>query len=600
MCAIGMCAYAPRRLMSRHGAWPRKFPASIIRGAVTECTQTRQRTTQTLFFRTLRCSDRRSMSSRQFALLLASGLCSAFGASSELYTTNAICRQNSCVNPVFPGLNDMPRLEQIDWQCSSLSAMKDHMKFCADAIVYDPALPSPNQSNTAVQALVESQDAAAVTMYFYHLQALGYEAQEHESPSSDPDHCVRSIWEMVCYTYFPRSEAGCTTGQASLYLRPCKGSCSNYLSNCNVECCDESASCVFTHTEDVDGVAMTSTGYVDAVAPSSLCTGIQNSARRGLGNAPLLLFFGLFGIQVSAGALDAGPLVPGRRTAMGVSLLAMAFFLQGCTFDVPHHETGNWRAKDDYLVEYEFIPPGETEATATLNSCSVAGLTASQQCSGKGYCKAWDNEQGGALSFCQCDRDWADPECRTKRKSQATAFLYSLFLGFLGADYFYLGYSMWGLAKLLTLGGLGFWWLLDIVRIGSGPVYAASFRTAADLPHWAFVVCTLAIFMLLGFVWGISSYLSYRKKKRADVMKLQEAEEFRQVSNANEYGGLHFRGPGRGDFDGPRGFSGYGATLPVPLPNAGAPYAVPPAQGEEGRFAGPYGPAGVPGAGFPQ
>ena len=37
------------------------------------------------------------------------------------------------------------------------------------------------------------------------------------------------------------------------------------------------------------------------------------------------------------------------------------------------------------------------------------------------------------------------------------------------------------------LGGCGIWWVLDIIRIGSAPVYAHEYRLAADLPHWAFV-----------------------------------------------------------------------------------------------------------------
>jgi hypothetical protein len=31
--------------------------------------------------------------------------------------------------------------------------------------------------------------------------------------------------------------------------------------------------------------------------------------------------------------------------------------------------------------------------------------------------------------MCECDPDWADPECRTKRKSQAVAYTLALFLG---------------------------------------------------------------------------------------------------------------------------------------------------------------------------
>ncbi len=67
-------------------------------------------------------------------------------------------------------------------------------------------------------------------------------------------------------------------------------------------------------------------------------------------------------------------------------------------------------------------------------------------------------------------------------KNKTTALLLSIFLGSLGIDRFYLGYTGMGILKLLTGGCFGILSLIDIVRIATGSLAPADGSRYEDVP----------------------------------------------------------------------------------------------------------------------
>lgn len=412
-------------------------------------------------------------------------------------------------------------------------------------------------------------------------------------------------------------------------------SCHNYLHSCGVECCDESVQCVFsvTSTNATGHVSLLQSGYVEEEGPSAKCTGAAGRSAA----SPLIVLLGIIGLHSVMESSFSGPAQvstersPGRRGIAGRSfvmamLVLSMVMLQGCQMVIPRHQVGNWRAKPNYLNEYKYVAKGKPASEGTLNSCNIPSLPPTLQCNGRGYCKAFSEssiavQQSSTppLAFCQCESDWADPECGTKRKSQRWAFFWSVSFGYLGADYFYLGYPLWGLGKLLTLGGCGTWWLIDIVRTGAGPVYAQNFRVSNDLPHWLAIVIMVFLCMFSGFFIAIVNHLFQRRQKRDGQMRelaSEEARKWKHPQTENELNEL--AGPRRAlaprglvNYEGRPGFTGYGATLPLPLSDVkNAIYATGERTAAYGQTPGTvvqcpsqeqqtFGPAGIPNMGSP-
>mmetsp|Transcript_112041 Transcript_112041/g.349178 ORF Transcript_112041/g.349178 Transcript_112041/m.349178 type:complete len:254 (-) Transcript_112041:42-803(-) len=229
----------------------------------------------------------------------------------ELYTTNAVCSQRYCVNPVFPGLGDLPQLETRRWEKHSIGNVSSFLQFCAGVVDYDVALPKTNGSSALQRYLlarsamqvhgaldglphlmsqteetVRNTEKEALRTYFMHLSAMGIEAWDHTEPLQPSSHplrpCARSVARLACFTYFPRAYTGLPDGTEMAYSRPCRNSCQAFLQACGVDCCDDSTACVWDKyagseartTQDVHGKAvLLETGYVDAEGPSLQCTG---------------------------------------------------------------------------------------------------------------------------------------------------------------------------------------------------------------------------------------------------------------------------------------------------------------------------------------
>lgn len=84
------------------------------------------------------------------------------------------------------------------------------------------------------------------------------------------------------------------------------------------------------------------------------------------------------------------------------------------------------------------------------------------------YCKECGKKISATATSCpKCGARLSSGSGAGKPVNHTTVLILSIFLGWLGVDRFYMGQIGWGIFKLLTLGGYGIWWIIDIILIAT-------------------------------------------------------------------------------------------------------------------------------------
>ena len=88
------------------------------------------------------------------------------------------------------------------------------------------------------------------------------------------------------------------------------------------------------------------------------------------------------------------------------------------------------------------------------------------------------------------------------QKSFVTTWLLSLLLGYLAIDRFYLGKYGTAVLKLITLGGFGLWYVIDLIIVLAGSQTDKENRQLAGYEHHKTLAIILSIVFVILFGFG--------------------------------------------------------------------------------------------------
>ncbi|MES2200721.1 MAG: NINE protein, partial [candidate division FCPU426 bacterium] len=112
------------------------------------------------------------------------------------------------------------------------------------------------------------------------------------------------------------------------------------------------------------------------------------------------------------------------------------------------------------------------------------------------------------------DGKFVQPE---REKKWGTRVLLSIFLGFAGADRAYLGQGVLAVLKLLSLGGFGIWWFIDVLLALSADRKNARETHESSVVKWVFgglAFVALIFFICLGaLIWHFSPLIQINNQR---------------------------------------------------------------------------------------